>query len=682
MHLRFLYRKLARKNIVAAAFRKTFGIVLAISAFCINGCSQDSPHNFHDMHKIPINPKGWYILNNTAKGLEDLFNGKNKDKPELGYGLMLKNYDAYYAVGDGGHLNIDSIKMFDWEGTTEEHPTTIYAITEDWQRIKLATFTGERYNAWNGPDPKRPDIYALNQPIRNVCYLVINTWGNLPGEIEFYGSYSVPLHKQPAPVAYAPLKNFFGINAFEWDFEEPNTPYIPDPVRTRAIANFRAVRHYLDWDKIEGKEGTYSFAPASSGGWNYDTIYQWCNTNHIDILPCIKTVPPWLLETYPQDERDNENIPIRHGKDATSPASYIEQARAGFQFAARYGRNKNIDNKLIKLAGDNLLRVGLGTVQYIECDNERDKWWKGRKAYQTGREYAANLSAFYDGHKQSLGADVGVKNADTSMKIVMGGLAFPNPDYVRGMIDWCKEFRGTKADGKPDLPWDVINYHYYCNDADYTEGKKQSQGVPPEATKAAVIARAFVALGQQYGMPVWITEAGYDIDPESPQAAKAVKEKNILLTQADWLLRTSLLYSQAGIQKMFYYEHVDDNPKLNTQFATSGLINANRTNRPAADYFKQTIQQFGGYTYKKRINHNPVVDVYTKGRDTMYAAWVPSQTGENVKYPFHASTPAIYIYAPAIGSNTMKQTKMSTINGSVEITLSETPTFITLMNNN
>ena len=118
-------------------------------------------------------------------------------------------------------------------------------------------------------------------------------------------------------------------------------------------------------------------------------------------------------------------------------------------------------------AGLNTVKIGLGLIHYIECDNERDKWWKGRKAYQTGREYAANLSAFYDGHKNTLGPGVGVKNADPSVQVVIGGVAAATTDYVRGMIDWCREFRGYKANGEIDLCWDVINQHLYANNAQY-----------------------------------------------------------------------------------------------------------------------------------------------------------------------------------------------------------------------
>jgi len=108
---------------------------------------------------------------------------------------------------------------------------------------------------------------------------------------------------------------------------------------------------------------------------------------------------------------------VVYGADKTKPASYIDQAKLAFQFAARYGSNKTVNPALLSVnsktrwTGDpaNTIRIGLDLVKYMECNNEPDRWWKGREAYQTGREYAANLSAFYDGHLNTMGLGVGVK---------------------------------------------------------------------------------------------------------------------------------------------------------------------------------------------------------------------------------------------------------------------------------
>lgn len=484
----------------------------------------------------------------------------------------------------------------------------------------------------------------------------------------------------PGNIQAAPLSNYFGVNAFEWDFEGAPDPTRLDPTRLNAIKNFTGIRHYMDWEKLEPAEGVYTFNPTENGSWNYDTMYQWCNSHGIEVLACLKSVPPWMLVSWPQDQRDNENVPVRFGKDFAVPSSYIEQGKVAFQYAARYGSNKNVDPHLLHTDPSNMVRTGLGLIRYIECDNERDKWWKGPKAYQTGRQYAANLSAFYDGNKNTMGPCVGVKNADPSMKVVMAGLAKPETDYVKGMIDWSLEHRGRRPDGSVDLPWDIINYHYYCNDADYDTHKKQTSGYAPELTNAATTANKFVAIARQYAkdMPVWVTETGYDLNQESPQKAMIINDKTVLETQADWCLRTSLLYASSGIQKVFFYELVDDNPMAGTVFATCGLINADRTRRPVADFFYQTNKLFGAYTYAGTINKDPVVDKYTSNGLFMFVLLIPDQKGRAASYTLDlGNAQTAYIYKPKPGGNDMDVVKKNTANGKIEITVTETPLFVT-----
>ncbi|HVX51082.1 MAG TPA: T9SS type A sorting domain-containing protein [Chitinophagaceae bacterium] len=639
--------------------------------------------------KIPIDASRWYQLNNVSNGLQQLFDGDLYTRPGTGWGKILSNYDSYYPVPEGMDIEIDSIKMFDWEGTMVDYPVTFYAVTgSSWERKPLAKFTGERYNGWDGPYPERPDIFALDTPVTHVKYLVLNAWYEYPTEVEFYGSYKPVATAAPATKNFPPLKNFLGINAFEWDFENPADPMVIDETRMTAIKSFSAVRHYMDWQKLESEEGEYTYSPVHSGGWNYDTIYARCKAEGITVLADLKTLPDWLLDSYPPDQRDAENVPVEYGKDFSNPASYIQQGKVAFQYAARYGSNKKVKPSLVTVDssqrwnGDdiNTVKIGLNTVKYIECDNERDKWWKGRRAYQTGREYAANLSAFYDGHKKTLGPNVGVKNADPKMMVVMGGLASANTDYVRGMIDWCKEFRGYKADGSVNLCWDIVNYHIYANDARYSSAVWPTTGVAPELSVADSVADAFVQVMHEYAanMPVWITETGYDTSQASPQKAIPVGAKTALETQGDWIIRTALTYAKSGIQRAFYYELVDDNPWSGGPYATSGLVNWDRTRRPAADYIYQLGKTFGNYSFLKSMKAMPVVDKYSNASGKiMYAVWEPTQTGKTENYSLDAEgADSVIVYRLQKGSDKMTTKKMKSINGRITIAISETPLFV------
>ncbi|GAB3845980.1 hypothetical protein GCM10028822_05300 [Hymenobacter terrigena] len=642
--------------------------------------------------KIPLDPSRWYSLNNVSNNIQGLFDGSTSSGVTMGYGRILDTYDAYYTLLPGEAISLESIRIFDGGAGDPNKPLTLSVLTNTWQRVVVATYTGGHNGQWIGPDPSNPTNFQLSSPFSNIRALVLTASWAYPGELELYGSYT-PGQALPTadPMALAVQKGIrlrqeMGINAFEWDVEDPNVPYQIDETRLAAVKNFTGIRHYLDWEKLESSQGNYTFNPVHSGGWNYDVLYQRLKAEGIDVLVCLKTLPNWLLNSYPANERDMENVPVAYGRDFADPNSYIEQAKVAFQFVARYGYNTRVNPGLlhvdtsIRWPGDgvNQVRAGLGVVKYIECDNERDKWWKGRKAYQTGREYAANLSAFYDGNKNTMGAGVGVKNADPSVQVVMGGLASPNTDYVRGMIDWCRQYRGLRADGSVDLCWDIINYHLYSNDARSSQSGNPTRGAAPEVSEAGQVAQDFVKLAHQYAhdMPVWVTETGYDTNQGSPLKAIAIGNKSVLQTQADWTLRTALLYARWGVERTFHYQLADDNPNNAQQFSSMGLINANHTPKPAAEYLRQTAALLGNYVYKGTINRDPIVDRYEANGSTAYALVVPDEQGRTASYTLNLGTDSARIYQPQIGQAAMRLTRVRTQNGQLQLTVTETPTFV------
>lgn len=643
--------------------------------------------------KIPIDPSRWYQLTNAPNTITTLFDGSTATGSTIGWGKVIPTYDAYYPLLPGEAMSLESIRFYDGEGSNPSDPMTLSVITDTWQRIPVATFTGGQYNRWVGPTPSQPDNFKLPTPISNIRYLVITASWAYPTEIELTGSYAAGSGVAAADgQALAVQKKIklgqeLGVNGFEWDVEDPNAPGQIDETRLKSVKNFTGFRHYLDWQKLESTEGGYTFNPAHSGGWNYDVLYQRLKAEGITVLACIKTLPDWLLATYPGDQRDAENVPVRYGKDFSDPNSYLEQAKLAFQYAARYGANAGVPAGLLHVdqstrwAGDgvNEVKAGLNLVKYVECDNERDKWWKGRKAYQTGREYAANLSAFYDGNRNTMGAGVGVKNADPSMQVVMGGLASATPDYVRGMIDWCKQYRGYKADGSVNLCWDVINYHLYSNDASTSQGGNATRGAAPEVANTAQVAQSFVQMAHQYAndMPVWVTEAGYDTNQGSPFKAIAIGNKSVLQTEADWTLRTALLYARWGVERTFFYMLTDDNAASALQFSSSGLINNDRSPRPAADFLRQANALLGSYTYTGTLNSDPIVDRYEASGKTIYALVVPDEKNRTATYTLDlGSATTATIYQPTAGQADMKATPVNAPNGKLTLTVTETPQFV------
>jgi hypothetical protein len=487
-----------------------------------------------------------------------------------------------------------------------------------------------------------------------------------------------------------PLKNMFGINGYEWNFEEnPTAPNDRNSIyeaNMSIIKSFSAVRHYLNWTKLENTEGDYTYNPTNNGSWYYDVIYNRCKQDSIMVLADLKNLPVWMMNTYPSGERDDENVPAPYGADRSKPASYVTQARTAFQFAARYGSNPNVNASLVKVDSRprwnndvvNTVKIGLGLIKYIECGNENDRWWKDDKATQTPEEYAANMSAFYDGHKGTLGNNAGVKTADPNMVVVMGGLATADVKYVQRMIDWCKANRGVKPDGSVNLCFDVINYHLYSNDGNVFTHQHATTGVAPELSMSGPVADGFVKLanGLKNKPEVWVTETGYDVNQDSYQHAPPIADKPALITQADWILRSALLYARHGVKRLFFYQLFDATPNNPNQYSTSGLAEGTKR-RPAADYILQVNKLMGKYAYKGTLNADPLVDRYRSDRSTMYVLTVPDQKGRTAIYTLDlGKTKAAIVYTLNPGADEMTSERVATTNGKLRVQVSETPVFV------
>jgi len=634
--------------------------------------------------KIPIDASRFYQLNNVSNGLGGLFDGDLTTLVNTGYGLLFANFDAYYPVLPGERIDITQIKFYNYEGGLGNQPLTVSVIDSTGARVVIGTYEGGGYMQWDGPVPGSPG-FALAKPMNNIKYIIINAWSQYPTEMEIYGHYTAPPTPSPVVQKSYPLSQYCGINGFEWDFEDPNNPLVVSPAMLAGMESFTGFRHYMDWNKLESTQGEYTYDPVHSGGWNYDALYTACKANKIFVLADLKGQPNWLMATWPTDQQDSENVPVPYGSDFSDPNSYILQAKVAFQYVARYGSNASVNSSLLSVDTstrwtddpENTVKKSTALIQYIECDNERDKWWKGTKAYQTSYEYAANLSAFYDGNKNTMGPGVGVKNADPNMQVVMGGLASADPSYVQGMIDWCKLHRGYKADGTVNLCWDMINYHFYSNDG--VSGGVATTGVAPELSTTLAKAQSFVKMSHLYAhdMPVWVTEAGYDFNPGSPQRAPAIGSKTALQVEGDWILRTSMLYARAGIARLFFYEAYDDNPTNPIQYGSSGLLNQDFSRRPAANYLYQLNKQFGNYQYKKSLSSNPIVDQYQDSAKVMYALAIPDQVGRTANYTLDLGTAdSAIIYNPTATGNTMSSSAVKLTDGKLIVDVTETPTFI------
>lgn len=577
--------------------------------------------------------------------------------------------------------------MYDAEGDYSNNPATIYAVNKKGIKILLATFKGDSYKKWVGPNgfsKINNDQFSVPTIVKNIAYIVIECiQNNLPTEIEFYGTQilqNTTTENKVYTAQYYTLNNYLGTNGFEWDFVQPkiNSKKI-DTVKYKAIKNFTAFRHYLDWERLEDKKGKYTFSPCHFGGWDYDMIYQQCKSDSIQVLACIKNIPTWMLKSYPFEEQQSDNAPHFFNADAYASTAYKDIAQLAFQFTARYGTNKNIASQLIKVDTlprwkadvTNSIKKGLSLVTYVECGNEMDKWWRGKNGYMDCYQYAALLSAFYDGHKNTMGKGVGIKNADTNMQVVMGGLANMDIQYLKGMVEWCKINRGYNQDGSINICWDIINYHFYANNT--------ITGIAPENSSMYTVALNVINYLNTYvkPMPVWITETGYDLHAGSTQKAITINKKNAAAVQADWLLRTALVAARAGIAKLFYYELKDFNGNLPVKYASMGLVDSVFKNRPALNYLTQVNKAFGYYYFKQTINNLPNIDEYTDGKSTMYVAWMPTQNDSKAQFNFYLKNcSTVQLFCPTLFTSDFNIVEQKGVNNNFILNITETPVFI------
>ncbi|PPL00245.1 hypothetical protein [Parapedobacter indicus] len=614
------------------------------------------------------------------------------DPPEYGVSV-LDNADRRTVYDFRGYddVVISRMRVRDMAG---EITINVYGVDEYYSRTYLGAFVTSGYNVWK----------TLTFPPIKVKYLIFTGgyvgFTNRTTEFEVYGKY-VNLNLPPVnvPAKPVPLTNMMGTNTHIWYLFD--IPQMTVPAGKKAMfERYNVVRVYADWNELEHQEGLYTFNPTNGGSWRLDTYLATVKDSGIQSILCLQVIPNWMRNEWPEGQRDRENRPNRYGSNPTNIWGYVEQARMGYQLAARYGtgaafnlidtitdianlpvsanendtyylqevlgnNNQTVNSKaftwkdgewqeLVKVrvhqrwTNDvlNSVKIGENTLNIIECGNENNKNWKGKKGYQGPREHAANLSAFYDGHKGTMGPGVGVKNADPNMLVTTSGLAGLHYNYFMGIIYWCMEHRGFKEDGSVDLPFDFINFHSYRN----TEGSEQHsgatrKGMAPEPSGFYNDILRLRQLAYQYlgDMPMILGETGYDWHPNSQQAPVPWGSYTIPQIQAMWMLRTALEAIRVGIDWVTFYEIVDDDG-TSTTYQTSGMNEkTDQSPRLITKYFMQLRPIVNGFLYDGDKDVDPVrVIRLVKDNEEIYALWLPIEQSDTINYvldslPIHSS---------------------------------------------
>ncbi|MCJ8163627.1 hypothetical protein MKJ04_02160 [Pontibacter sp. E15-1] len=478
------------------------------------------------------------------------------------------------------------------------------------------------------------------------------------------------------------VDQFIGINAF-----------VDDPLDKLQVAGF--VREYHNWNWDEGNiwsgggNTNYPRYPnnqmkwsPSEPGFDFDAFYTRLGKANIGISPVIQGSVAWL---HGGRDFPFANKPVDEpGASTTNPNSYEKKAHHMFQFAARYGNTRVADSKLTLAPGQSR-ETGMGLVHYMEDWNEQDNNWNGPDAHFSPEEYAAMASADYDGHggtmKQGSGT-FGVKNADPTMKLVMGGIFELNLEYVKRMKSW---FETNRADKK--FAADVINVHTYA----WRTANGPGGGGPaksPEEDKFREKLQAFVAY-RNHNLPnveVWISEFGWDTHPASSLRVPEVGPFDRQEVQGQWLVRAYLAFAAAGVDRAMMYMLRDVNPNDPTHFSTSGLVGPKGSWEPKKSWYYV-------YTLKNTLQHMAFVGEQASGDPNVLIYKFKNTSGSNGAYVVWAKTKRNYTvqgYALSLAGSPSSATKVQMVPGDtdgvssvlpisgnkVKLDVSERPVFI------
>ena len=578
-------------------------------------------------------------------------------------------YPIAAVIDLGQDITIGNMYLFDGSGSGK---VEIYTGSQNnWTLAVTDNFTS--YNAWN----KQP----INKTTRYLRVLNYDPGNNFL-ELVIFGNKQT---LSPPNLSYTPnypiMDEFMGVNIIH---------ATSNPTDASVVKHLREF-HEWSWDEanenISGYLGypqnQYGFNPSWAGGWNFDQIYKSYKDKGNTIYPTLQSSAFWILGSTTNDSTQNK--PTTPSENTENPQSYIEHADYMYQFAARYGSNKNIPTGTIKLKSDNTKLVGLDYVDGVENWNEPNKNWKGRRGLFLPYEYAAMCSADYDGHEKKLGSTLGVKNADPNLKFIMSGLISLDSAYVKAMKYW---FDGNRTD-KKFVP-DVINFHNYCNDGN-GQGSQATKGVSPEAFNLEAKTKAVVDYCKKNipGKQVWVTEFGYDIQQStSDQKAQPYGSYTAEQVQAMWNVRNYLAYAAAGVDRAYLYWLVDSDSDSPFKFESCGLVknskSTGRALRPAWYWtytLRNTLKNYKFNSKPASGNANVMIQEYvhsTNSDSVAYVLWCPTSNSTSVaSYILNipSANSATSIVA-TIGSTKGTAKALTINNNSVTVKVTEDPIYV------
>jgi hypothetical protein len=574
-------------------------------------------------------------LSPNAGNFMSLFDGDVSTFWFAGWG----NYPAQIVIDLQTIHQIDNFRIYDGTGT----PTIKFEFA-DTPLVITNTLSQplSQYMAWT-------DL-TIGKKARYIYITMDSPGGDKPiAALEIYGTSTGLGGTVVAPPAtvYGDTANAICTNSFHW-------------VPVDVLTPFSMVREYNYWSWYEAKQGVNAFEPSAETSAKLDTHFAELKANNITPLFCMNQSPPWL-NTYAGFEADDRPADTATAQ-SDDPASYSYFARFMFQVAARYGRVAIADSRLTVDAA-NTPKSGLNLLDYISPWNEPDKWWKAARGNIKAAEYAAILSAVWDGHEGKIPGDVGIKKADPSMKVVLGGLTDLRQDYINDMNNW---FKANRKDKK--FCADVIDVHRYSGNYGQNLFSPTAKGISPEADNLRARVKSFVDFSHLLlpNKQVWMTEYGYDTGTNSPQRASAYGGYSADEVQAMWNIRSFLEILAGGMDKAFVFTIYDESNDQFGIFQTSGVVRSRAdglTKKVAWTKFAEIATKLKGLTFKgdqsKQANVRNYLFANADASKSVVLMWSPTENGTTVpaylyngKSYFVAEMPSLVDVSPNVGTGT------------------------------
>lgn len=338
-----------------------------------------------------------------------------------------------------------------------------------------------------------------------------------------------------------------------------------------------------------------------------------------------QTLYPWSLgKVKPLSNTEKINGKV--------PKDFKDESELYFQYAGRYGKTPStLLEQNRKLASHEKVVSGLGVMTSIEGYSNPDKSKNAvcpECSFFTPLEYASYLSAIYDGEQKSLGNNYGIKNSDPSTKVIFGSLSVPSIDYPLMVSLWSKENRSSS------LPFDVLGFS--------ATSRSQGKASIPEKSGLYETYKKLVEERNRYfpDKEIWITEFGFESNPESNMGVNVGAGFSPDDTQGIWLTRSLLLLNAAGVDRVYLQPLFDNQYYSSTSY---GLVQSGQngyTAKKSYFYVTSLLKLLKDFKFDKIVDQNEenkgTQDVITlkfkhnsNTKRFVYVSWTPTNNGQN-----------------------------------------------------